>query len=122
MTQQQRQYREFRRACWQMRNEWRNLTLLAWLAWRAVREPIKGVAGVAWLGALICGLVFVVAVACGSGGDDALLADYAECLFDKGLARDATAADTLARLQADVEAGRETIERIRAGNALLCVE
>ena len=35
MTKEQRQYREFRRACWQMRNEWRNLTLLAWLAWRA---------------------------------------------------------------------------------------
>ena len=63
---------------------------------------------------------FLAGMACGSGGDDALLADYAECLFDKGLARDATAADTLARLQASVESGEETIERIRAGNALLC--
>ena len=122
MTKEQKTFREFRRACWRMRNEWRNLTLLAWLAWRAVREPIKGVAGVAWLGAVICGLVFLVAVACGSGGDGALLADYAECLFDKGLARDATAADTLARLQDDVAAGRETMERIRAGNDLLCAE
>ena len=33
-----------------------------------------------------------------------MLADYAECLFDKGLARDATAADTLARLQDRVAA------------------
>ena len=68
----------------------------------------------------IMALMLAVGVACGSAGDDAMLADYAECLFDKGLARDATAADTLARLQADVAAGRETMERIRAGNALLC--
>ena len=73
---------------------------------------------------MILSLVLMILIACGigPGSDDALLADYAECLFDKGLARDATAADTLARLQADVEAGRETIERIRAGNDLLCVE
>ena len=68
------------------------------------------------------GLMLLAGVACGSGGDDVLLADYAECLFDKGLARDATAADTLARLQADVADGRETMERIRSGNALLCAE
>ena len=70
----------------------------------------------------IVALMLAAGVACGSGGDDALLADYAECLFDKGLARDATAADTLARLQADVAAGRETIEEIRAVNDWLCVE
>ena len=71
-------------------------------------------------GGKCCLAVIVIGAACGagSGGDDAMLADYAECLFDKGLARDATAADTLARLQASVESGEETIE-IRAGNALL---
>ena len=75
-------------------------------------------------GLVILSLVLMILIACGigPGGDDALLADYAECLFDKGLARDATAADTLVRLQASVETGEETIERIRAGNALLCAE
>ena len=67
-------------------------------------------------------VVIVIGAACAGNNDDALLADYAECLFDKGLARDATAADTLARLQDDVAAGRETMERIRAGNDLLCAE
>ena len=67
-------------------------------------------------------VVIVIGAACVGNNDDAMLADYAECLFDKGLARDATAADTLARLQASVESGEETIERIQAGHALLCAE
>ena len=57
-----------------------------------------------------------VGVACG-GGDDALLADSAQCLHDKGLAQlagDATVDElTLARLRESVDSGEKTIAEIQ---------
>ena len=74
--------------------------------------------------ALAIGVALIAAIACGSGGgNDALLADYAQCLHDNGLAQlsgDATVADTIARLQADVKSGAENIKEIQQAYDLLC--